>query len=100
VSHAANLAVVNRVIGLRQPRIDLQPHESRQTSFHLESLEKQKAAVRNDLEQLRAGPSNKRELQSWIDFGKEDQKEASASGTNGEWSENRVDSTAKSGSVP
>ena len=69
----------------------------------LQSLELQKAgltAVRNDLEQLQAGPSNKHQLQSWIDFGKEVQKEASASRSDGEKGENHGDSNAKSGNLP
>ena len=69
----------------------------------LQSLELQKAgltAVRNDLEQLQAGPSNKQQLQSWIDFGKAVQKEASASGSNGGKSDHGADASAKSGNVP
>jgi len=77
--------------------------EVAQRAGSLQSLELQKAgltAVRNDLEQLQAGPSNKQQLQSLIDFGKAVQKEASASGANEGKSENGVDSNAKSGNAP
>jgi len=66
----------------------------------LRSLELQKAGltgVRNDLEQLQAGPSNKQQLQSWIDFGKEVRKEA---GSNGGKSDGGGDASAKSGNLP
>ena len=95
----------NLVSGVRAKKIAAAKFstEVAQGAGSLQSLELQKAGltgVRNDLEQLQAGPSNKQQLQSWIDFGKEVQKEASASGSNGGESENGVDSTAKSGNVP
>lgn len=95
----------NLVGGLRTKKIEAAKFSAQvaQGAGSLQSLELQKAgltAVRNDLEQLQAGPSNKQQLQSWIDFGKEVQKEASASGANGGKSETGGDSTAKSGNVP
>jgi hypothetical protein len=77
--------------------------EVAQGARSLQSLELQKAgltAVRNDLEQLQAGPSNKQQLQSWIDFGKEVQKEVRGTGSNGSKSDNGVDASAKSGNPP
>jgi hypothetical protein len=91
--------------GVRARKIEAQKFstEVAQGAGSLQSLELQKAglsAVRNDLEQLQAGPSNKQQLQSWIDFGKEVQKRAGASRSDDEKSEYGVNSNANTGNPP
>jgi hypothetical protein len=91
--------------GVRAKKLEAEKFstEVAQGAGSLQSLELQKTgltAVRNDLEQLQAGPSNKQQLQSWIDFGKEVQKRASASRSDDDKSKNGVDSNAKSGNLP
>jgi hypothetical protein len=56
---------------------DYETHLKSISSSELQSLDVQKAkltALRHDLEQLQAGPSTQKQLQSWIDFGTAVQK--------------------------
>jgi hypothetical protein len=92
----------NLVGGVRAKKTEAAKFSSEiaQGASSLRSLELQKAGltgVRNDLEQLQAGPSNKQQLQAWIDFGKEVQKEASS---NGGKSDGGGDASAKSAHLP
>ncbi len=89
----------NLVTAIRAKEIEAAQY-SRQVasaSSSLQSLDMQKAgltAVRNDLEQLQAGPSTKQQLQSWIEFGKAVQKEA-ASEPSGKKTKARSTSSSK-----